>query len=171
MDKSYYRKTARAPKGTGRKAEINSIRIPNYIKEQLDTWKEAYETKLRQKITYEQMFTWWMDNIGFTKECWDKDIRTITEKQKQINMFSSVNNLVDYLNKKGRFWEFCNMASGRLPQDEIIQKSLLFLELEDIPQLFKLFGYEKCKNVFENNIKNKGKYYNKISFILESFYF
>lgn len=171
MDKFYYRKAERAPKGTGRKAEINSIRVPDYIKEQLDCWKEAYEAKLKRKITYEQMFMWWMDNIGFTSECWDNDIREIAEKEKRINIFNSVKNLVDYLNKKGRFWEFCNQASERLPQEEIIQKALLFLELEDVPQLFNLFGYENCKNVFENNIKNKGKYYNKISFILESFYF
>jgi len=171
MDKVYYKKSARAPKGTGRKAVINSIRVPDYIKEQLDDWKKAYETKLKQRITYEQMFTWWMDNIGFTQECWDKDIRIIAEEQKRKDMFSSIESLVDYLNKKGRFWEFCNKASDSLPREEIIQKALLFLELEDIPQLFNLFGYEQCKKVFENNIKNKGKYYNKISFILESFYF
>ena len=68
MDKAYYKKTSRAPKGTGRKAVINSIRIPNYIKNSLDEWKNAYEEKLQQKITYEQMFTWWLDNIGYSAE-------------------------------------------------------------------------------------------------------
>lgn len=171
MDKLYYRRNARAPKGTGRKAEINSIRVPDYIKEQLDNWKKAYETKIEQKITYEQMFAWWMDNIGFTNECWDMDVREIVEERQGNNMFPTIKSLVGYLNKKGRFWEFCNKASDSLPQEEIIQKSLLFLDLEDIPQLFELFGYEKCKNVFENTIENKGKYYNKISFLLKSFYF
>ena len=173
MDKAYYKKTSRAPKGTGRKAVINSIRIPNYIKNSLDEWKNAYEEKLQQKITYEQMFTWWLDNIGYTNECWDRDIREMVENKiiNRTNMFSSIQNLIEYLNKKGKFWEYCNNASVNLLQDEVIQKSLLFLELEDMPQLFRLFGYKKCKEIFENNIKNKGKYYNKISFILESFYF
>lgn len=170
MDRIYYRKTKRAPKGTGRKAEICAIRVPDYIKKQLEDWKKAYEAKLKQKISYEQMFVWWMDNIGFTDECWDKDIRSIVDNSSN-NMMFSIKSLVDYLNSKGRFWEFCNKASDDLPKEEIIQKALLFLELEDIPQLFDLFGYEKCKNVFENTIKNKGKYYNKISFLLESFYF
>ena len=172
MDKLYYKKQPRAAKGTGRKACVESIRVPDYIKAQMDEWKCAYELTQGTKITYEQMLSWWMDNIGYTDGCWDKEERKIVmENHAHSKHFKSAGELVSFLNAKGRFWEYCNEATEDIPDSQIIQKSLLYLEFEDLPQIFDIFGYDNCKKVFEEKIKTQGKYYNKISFLLESFYF
>jgi len=88
-----------------------------------------------------------------------------------INILSSKAQLVNYLNATGRFWEYCNKASENISDDQLICKSLLYLEFEDMDQLFDLYGKERCKQVFEQQIKSQGKYYSNISFLLESLIF
>ena len=95
----------------------------------------------------------------------------IVDYGRPLNDLSSKALLVAYLNASGRFWEYCNHASEDISDDQLIEKSLLYLEFEDMQQLFALFGYEKCKQVFEQNIKSKGSYYSNISFLLESLMF
>lgn len=48
-----------------------------------------------------------------------------------LNDLSSKALLVNYLNEKGRFWEYCNHASETIPDDQLIMKSLLSLEFEE----------------------------------------
>jgi len=88
-----------------------------------------------------------------------------------LNNLSSKARLVNYLNSTGRFWEYCNHASVDVSDDQLICKSLLYLEFEDMSQLFDLYGKDRCKQVFEQQIKSKGKYYSNISFLLESLMF
>lgn len=90
---------------------------------------------------------------------------------KPLNNLSSKAQLVNYLNSTGRFWEYCNQASENISDDQLIYKSLLYLEFEDMNQLFDLYGKDRCKKVFEQQIKSKGKYYSNISFLLESLMF
>lgn len=88
-----------------------------------------------------------------------------------LNDLSSKALLVEYLNEKGRFWEYCNHASVSIPDDQLIMKSLLSLEFEDMSQLFALFGYDRCRQVFEQQIQSKGDYYSNISFLLKALFF
>lgn len=168
MDKTYLKKPKRAQKGFGRKDEICSIRIPKTTKTQLDIWKRAYEAKYNIKISYEQMFTWWLDNIGYEETIWDKDIRNMIDI---VNILNTKADIISYLNKTGKFWEYCNKATTSVSDDMLIEKSLLYLEFEDMPQLFNLYGKERCEQIFIKNIKSKGKYYSNISFLLESLFF
>lgn len=92
-------------------------------------------------------------------------------KFKHLNDLSSKAQLVHHLNATGRFWEYCNHASESISDDLLICKSLLYLEFEDMSQLFDLYGKDRCKKVFEQQIKSKGKYYSNISFLLESLIF
>ena len=96
---------------------------------------------------------------------------SIVDYGRPLNDLSSRALLVAYLNASGRFWEYCNQASEDISDDQLIEKSLLYLEFEDMQQLFALFGYDKCKQIFEQQIKSKGSYYSNISFLLESLMF
>jgi len=88
-----------------------------------------------------------------------------------INILSSKAQLVNYLNANGRFWEYCNHASENISDEQLIYKSLIYLEFEDMNQLFELYGKERCRQVFEKQIKSQGKYYSNLSFLLESLIF
>lgn len=173
MDTEYLQNTTRAPKGNGRQAKITSIRIPTSVKRDIDSWKDAYEEKYGQKITYEQMFTWWMDNIGKTDNKWDSEIRELVKENTMtyINKLDTRKSLIDYLNIKGRFWEYNNHADETISDRLLISKGLLYLEFEDMPQLFALFGKQKCKRIFKEEIESKGKYYSNISFLLNTLFF
>jgi len=173
MDRVYLKHSKRAKKGSGRRESISSIRIPESVKKEIDLWKSAYEKKYSCKVSYEQMLKWWMDNIGYTENPWDDDIRRAVcqKKEEHVFVFETKEQLVQYLNEKGRFWEYANHASSDISDVILITKSLLYLEFEDIPQLFALYGYEKCKEVFNREIKSKGKYYSNISFLLEACFF
>ena len=170
MEEIYLDKFKRARKGHGRRSRICSVRIPEPVKNRLDIWKSAYERYSGQNVSYEQMLLRWMDNIG-EKGLWDKDIRDIVDMDPRINVFNNKNDLVAYLNRKGKFWEFCNKAPEDIADEIIISKSLLYLEYEDIPQLFDIFGKDVCWAVFRDKIKSQGSYYSKISFALEKLFF
>lgn len=89
-----------------------------------------------------------------------------------LNILKSKSDLVNYLNKNGYFWERCNMATESVPDDELILKSLLSLEFEDMPQLFNIYGYEHCKQIWKERIASAPKdYYGIISWLLEVFFF
>lgn len=92
-------------------------------------------------------------------------------RAKYLNSISSKAQLVHYLNATGRLWEYCNRATVNIPDDQLIQKALLYLEFEDMEQLFDLYGIDTCRRVFEQQIKSKGKYYSNISFLLEAVVF
>lgn len=89
-----------------------------------------------------------------------------------LNLLESKKDVVELLNKTGRFWEYCNKATEKLSDESVIEKGLLFLEFEDMQQLFDIFGYERCKKIFKNKLlKHKSNYNNIIIDLLNSVFF
>lgn len=89
-----------------------------------------------------------------------------------LNKFESKKDIVHYLNSTGKFWEYCNDASEDISDEEVIEKGLLYLEFEDMEQMFDIFGKKRCKAVFENNLeKTKSSYNNIIVFLLRNLFF
>lgn len=88
-----------------------------------------------------------------------------------VNPFYTKKELVQFLNSTGKFWEYCNQATETISDKEVIKKALLYIEFEDMPLLFSLFGYEQCKSVFEEEIEPKQDYYGTISFLLKTLFF
>ena len=76
----------------GRKADIKHILIPKEVKEDLDLFKDAYSICLSMdkdeygnpipvKVTYEQMFRRWMDQVGR----FDKDVKKYFDEAKKAH--------------------------------------------------------------------------------------
>lgn len=89
----------------------------------------------------------------------------------RLNIINSREALITYLNSVGAFWECQNKADQSTSDKEIIYKALLFLEFEDMEQLFDLFPREQCKKVFEEKIESQGKYYDIIAHLLRYYFF
>ena len=79
-----------------------------------------------------------------------------------LNHFSCKSDIVKYLNDNGYFWDYCNNADNNISDEEVIEKGLLYLEFEDMEQLFEIFGKERCKSVFEKNLESHISSYNNI---------
>ena len=62
------------------------------------------------------------------------------------------------------FWSYKKDAD--LPKEEIIEKVLLYGSLKEMFMLLKLFGYEKCYEVYKNQIlPQKERYPRLINFL------
>lgn len=55
---------------------------------------------------------------------------------------------------RGYFWSY-DWENGSLPLSVIVEQILIYGELDDIFNLFKLFGAERVKNVYYSKIRNK----------------
>ena len=79
--------------------------------------------------------------------------------------------LIKKLKAKNCFWSF-DIHSGLLILDDIlIEKNLLYLDIEDINILFKLYPYSKIKKVWHNRLILQGEYFGKLNILLAWMYF
>lgn len=91
--------------------------------------------------------------------------------QGSLHSLKTKADFVNLLNSEGRFWEYCNQATDRISDDELIFKSLLFLEFEDIEQLFDLYPRERCRKIWKERIASQRDYYGIIAFLLGVYFF
>lgn len=89
----------------------------------------------------------------------------------RVNVLKSKNDVVQYLNNNGYFWEFSNQANCSLPDEYIIKKGLLYLEYEDMDQLFDIFGEKKCREVFERMKVNQSAFDGTAIYLLDTLFF
>jgi len=57
-------KRSKAKDGEGRQVKIKHILVPEEVADELALYKDAYAACLDVRVTYEQMFRRWLDNIG-----------------------------------------------------------------------------------------------------------
>jgi len=58
-----------------------------------------------------------------------------------------------------------------IPDDVIIEKTLIYLDLEDINRLFSIFSSKKIKQVWRNRVVIQGDYYRALNKLLAWLYF
>jgi len=58
-----------------------------------------------------------------------------------------------------------------IPDDILIEKTLIYLDLDDINQLFKLFPPKKIKQIWRDRLVIQGDYYYRLNKLLAWMYF
>lgn len=58
-----------------------------------------------------------------------------------------------------------------IPDDVLIEKTLIYLDLEDINKLFTLFSSKKIKQVWRSRVVIQGDYYHTLNKLLAWMYF
>lgn len=71
--------------------------------------------------------------------------------------------------RRNTFWSF--KAPQEIPDDILIEKTLIYLDIEDINQLFKLFPSKKIKQVWRTRLVPQGDYYHTLNKLLAWMYF
>lgn len=79
--------------------------------------------------------------------------------------------LGNLLAQRGKMWSFQNKLGIDYPDDYLIEQSLLYLELEEIPLLFEIYPPKKCKKLWREKLVPQREYYYIINFILATFIF
>ena len=79
--------------------------------------------------------------------------------------------LVSKLVSNNRFWSFDMNRSNAIPDDILIEKTLVYLDIEDINLLFRLYPHKKIKQVWLDRIAIQGAYFNRLNNLLAWMYF
>jgi hypothetical protein len=72
---------------------------------------------------------------------------------------------------QNRFWSYAVQPKAPIIDDVLIEKTLLYLDLDDINRLFKLFPFAKIKQVWRERLAVQGDYYRRINRFLAWKYF
>ena len=79
--------------------------------------------------------------------------------------------LFNKLKKECCFWSYDVSKMESISDDSLIEHVLLYLDIEDVNQLFKLFGYKKVKRVWLDRVAPQGAMFRQYNILYAWYYF
>ncbi len=79
--------------------------------------------------------------------------------------------LVNELMGVNAFWSYDNISADTIADDELIEKTLIYLDLKDISLLFELYKREYVRKVWMENMVIRGDYLFNLNVMIAMFYF
>jgi hypothetical protein len=73
--------------------------------------------------------------------------------------------------ERNSFWSYKMRLDTPIPDDILIEKTLIYLDIEDINKLFNLFPKRKIKQIWRNRLVIQGNYYHRLNKLLAWMYF
>ena len=75
------------------------------------------------------------------------------------------------LKKENCFWSYDVSKMMSISDESLIEHVLLYLDIEDINQLFQLFGYKKVKRVWLDRVAPQGEMFRPYNILYAWYYF
>lgn len=75
------------------------------------------------------------------------------------------------LKKENCFWSYDSSKMKTISDELLIEHVLLYLDIEDINQLFPLFGYKKVKRVWLDRVAPQGAMFRSYNILYAWYYF
>ena len=79
--------------------------------------------------------------------------------------------LIEKLSKEKVFWSYELQKKSLVADEVLIEKTLVYLDLEEIDALFNLFPYEKIKEVWLQRVKSQEPRLHNLNLFLGKWYF
>lgn len=79
--------------------------------------------------------------------------------------------LLRKLQTENCFWSFSENSVHDVPDDILIEKTLVYLDLPEIDTLFRIFPYKKVKKVWLEHMVPQGEYLYTLNRFLAWYYF
>ena len=79
--------------------------------------------------------------------------------------------LVEKLHKVNAFWSYANVSADDIPDEELIEKTFIALDLSDIILLFELYQRDYIRNVWRNKMAVQGDYLFNLNVMIALYYF
>lgn len=79
--------------------------------------------------------------------------------------------LLTKLKEEHCFWSFNDSSINEIPDDILIEKTLLYLDLQEIDQLFRIFPFKKIKQVWLDYLVPQENYLYTLNRFLAWYYF
>jgi superfamily I DNA and/or RNA helicase len=84
-------------------------------------------------------------------------------------------NTKQYLRQKlieqNRLWSFDVSQEPSMPDDILIEKTLIYLDIDDINKLFTIYSFKKIKEVWRERLVIQGDYFKRLNRFLAWMYF
>ena len=81
------------------------------------------------------------------------------------------NSLLSKLKQEHCFWSFNAPSIQEIPDDMLIEKTLIYLDMKEIDQLFLIYPFNKIKQVWRDYIIPQGEYLYTLNRFLAWYYF
>ncbi len=91
--------------------------------------------------------------------------------RKEGKILSLKVSLTKKLVDEGFLWSYEKKDGVTLSDDELIEKSLIHLEFEDMDLLFSIYPYKKIKQVWIDRLIQQNEYYNILNKLLAALFF
>lgn len=79
--------------------------------------------------------------------------------------------LIDLLNQECRLWSYDIRYDKDIPDDILIEKVMVYLDLQEIDMLFKLFSFQKIKRVWLDRLIPQEDYLYSLNRFFAWYYF
>lgn len=79
--------------------------------------------------------------------------------------------LTDKLRSENRLWSYDSASIDMLPDEILVEKVLLYLDLDDIGLLFKLYSFQFVKSVWLSRLVPQGDYLYTLNRFFAWYYF
>ncbi len=69
------------------------------------------------------------------------------------------------------FWSYDNVEEVDVSDEDIIEKTLLLLDMDDISRLFELYSRKFVRKVWESRLACQGEYLHSLNMMIAQYYF
>ncbi len=81
------------------------------------------------------------------------------------------NELAEQLFKANAFWSYANVSTEKIPADELIEKTFIYLDLKDIAKLFELYTRDYIRKIWREKMAVQGDYLFTLNVMIALYYF
>jgi hypothetical protein len=81
------------------------------------------------------------------------------------------NELTEQLLKANAFWSYTNISADKIPADELIEKTFIYLDLKDIAKLFELYTKDYIRKIWREKMVIQGDYLFDLNVMIALYYF
>ncbi len=81
------------------------------------------------------------------------------------------NELAEQLLRANAFWSYANVSVDNIPDEELIEKSFIYLDMKDIAKLFELYTRDYIRKVWREKLAIQGDYLFNLNVMIALYYF
>jgi len=79
--------------------------------------------------------------------------------------------LAEQLIKANTFWSYANISADSIPDEELIEKVFIYLDMQDIAKLFELYSWDYLRKVWRSRLAVQGDYLFNLNVMIALYYF
>ena len=79
--------------------------------------------------------------------------------------------LAQQLIRVNAFWSYANISAESIPNEELIERVFIYLDMQDIAKLFELYSWDYLRRVWRSRLAVQGDYLFNLNVMIALYYF